>query len=105
VTQERRGHAEPISDDKRQRFCAQLDQAVEAAKAALVPLCEGGAYDLSEDELALLSEVSFKLGMLRIVIIDKDLIADQVEARWQEEKARRAAAVLRIEQRSSNPLR
>ena len=31
------------------------------------------AYDLSE--------VSFKLGMLRIIIIDRDLIADQVEAR------------------------
>jgi hypothetical protein len=32
---------------------------------------DGGAYDRSEDELSLLSEVSFKLGMLRIVIIDK----------------------------------
>lgn len=95
----------PISDDKRQRFCAQLDQAVEAAKAALAPVFDGGAYDLPEDELSLLSEVSFKLGMLRMVIIDRDLIADQVEARWQEEKARRAAAVLRIEQRASNPLR
>lgn len=95
----------PMSDDKRQRFNAQLDQAVDAAKAALAPVFEGGAYDLSEDELSLLAEVSFKLGMLRIVIIDRELIADQVEARWQEEKARRAAAVLRLEQRSPNPLR
>lgn len=91
----------PMSDDQRQRFCARLDQAVDAAKAALAPVFDGGAYDLSEDELSLLSEVSFKLGMLRIVIIDRDLIADQVEARWQEEKARRAEAVLRHEQRSS----
>lgn len=95
----------PMSDDKRQSFNAQLDQAVDAAKAALAPVFDGGAYDLSEDELSLLSEVSFKLGMLRIVIIDKNLIADQVEARWQEEKARRAAALLRLEQRSSNPPR
>ncbi|AOO85111.1 hypothetical protein [Bosea vaviloviae] len=95
----------PMSDDERRRFNEQLDQAVEAAKAALAPVFDKGAYDLSEDELSLLSEVSFKLGVLRIVIIDRDLIADQVEARWQEEKARRAAAVLRIEQRSSNPLR
>lgn len=92
----------PMSDDKRQRFNAQLDQAVDAAKAALAPVFKGGAYDLPEDELSLLAEVSFKLGMLRIVIIDRDLIADQVETRWQEEKARRADAVLRHEQRSSN---
>jgi hypothetical protein len=92
----------PMSDDKRQRFHDQLDQAVDAAKAALAPVFDGGAYDLSEDELSLLSEVSFKLGMLRIVIIDGDLIADQVEARWHEEKARRAEAVLRHEQRSLN---
>lgn len=92
----------PMSDDKRQRFCAQLDQAVDEAKAALAPVFDGGAYDLSEDELSLLSEVSFKLGMLRIVIIDKNLIADQVEARWQEEKTRRSAALLRLEQRSAN---
>lgn len=39
--------------------------------------------------------------MLRIVITDRDLIADQVKARGQEEKARRAEAVLRHEQRSS----
>lgn len=91
----------PMSDEKRQRFNAQLDEAVDAAKAALAPVFEGGAYDLSEDELSLMSEVSFMLGMLRIVIIDGDLIADQVEARWQEEKARRAEAVLRHEQRSS----
>lgn len=91
-----------MSDDKRRRFNTQLDQAIEAAKAALRPVFDGGAYDLSEDELSLLSEVSFKLGMLRIVIIDGDLIADQVEARWQEEKTRRAEAVLRHEQRSSN---
>lgn len=95
----------PMSDDKRLRFNTHLDQAVDAAKAALAPLFDGGAYDLSEDELSLLSEVSFKLGMLRIVIIDKNLIADQVEARWQEEKVRRAAALLRLEQRSSNRLR
>lgn len=69
----------------------------------MAPVFDGGAYELSEEELSLLSEVSFKLGMLRIVIIDKNLIADQVEARWQEEKARRAAALLRLEQRSSNP--
>lgn len=94
-----------MSDDKRQRFCAQLNQAVDEAKAALAPVFDGGAYDLSEDELSLLSEVSFKLGMLRMVIIDRDLIADQVEARWQEEKARRAAALLRLEQRCPNPLR
>ncbi len=92
----------PMSDDKRQRFNAQLDEAVDAAKAALAPLFDGGAYDLSEDELSLLSEVSFKLGMLRIVIVDRDLIADQAEARWQEEKARRAATRLRFEQRSPN---
>lgn len=95
----------PMSDEKRQRLNAQLVEAVDAAKAALAPVFEGGAYDLSEDELSLLSEVSFKLGMLRIVIIDQNLIADQVEARWQEEKARRAAAVLRLEQQSSNSLR
>ncbi len=92
----------PMSDDQRQRFCAQLDQAVDAAKAALAPVFDGGAYDLPEDELSLLSEISFKLGMLRMVIIDRDLIADQVEARWQEEKTRRAAALLRLEQRSAN---
>lgn len=95
----------PMSDDKRQRFNAQLDQTVDAAKATLAPVFEGGAYDLPEDKLSLLAEVAFKLGMLRIVIIDRELIADQVEARWQEEKARRAAAVLRLEQRSPNPLR
>lgn len=33
------------------------------------------------------------------------MIADQVETRWQEEKARRTAAVLRLEQRSSKKLR
>lgn len=92
----------PMSDDKRQRFNTQLDQAVDTAKAALAPVFDGGAYDLPEEELSLLSEVSFKLGMLRMVIIGRDLIADQVEARWQEEKARRTAALLRLEQRSSN---
>ncbi len=95
----------PMSDDRRQRFCAQLDQAVDTAKAALAPVFDNDAYDLPEDELSLLSEISFKLGMLRMVIIDRDLIADQVEARWQEEKTRRAAALLRLEQRSSNRLR
>ena len=94
-----------MSDDNRQLFCAQLDQAVDAAKAALAPVFDGGAYDLPEDELSLLSEVSFKLGMLRIVIADRDLIADQVEARGKEEKMCRAAALLRLEQRSSNPPR
>lgn len=97
-----RDTAIPMSNDKRQRFNADLDQAIDGAKAALAPVFDAGAYDLSDDELSLLSEVSFKLGMLRIVIIDGDLIADQVEARWQEEKTRRAAAVLRHEQRSSN---
>ncbi len=92
----------PMSDDKQQHFHAHLDKAVDAAKAALAPVFEGGAYDLPEDELTLLSEISFKLGMLRMVIIDQELIADQVEARWQEEKTRRAAALLRLEQRSSN---
>jgi hypothetical protein len=100
-----RDAAMPMSDDKRLTFNAQLDRAVDAAKAALAPVFDGGAYDLSEDELSLLSEVSFKLGMLRMVIIDRDLIADQVEARWQEEKARRAAALLRLEQQPSHPLR
>ncbi len=95
----------PLNDDKRQTFNAQLDQAINAAKAALGPVFDGGAYDLPEDELSLLSEVSFKLGMLRIVIIDRNLIADQVEARWQQEKARRTAALFRLEQRSSNPPR
>lgn len=94
-----------MSDDNRQRFCAQLDQAIEATKAALAPVFDSGAYDLPEDELSLLSEISFKLGMLRMVIVDRDLIADQVEARWQVEKARRAAALLRLEQRPSNSLR
>lgn len=51
---------------------------------------DGGAYDLSE--------VSFKLGMLRIVIIDRGPIADQVEGR-------RAVAVLRLKQRFSHPIR
>lgn len=90
----------PMSDDQRQRFCTQLDQAIDAAKAALGTVFEGGAYDLSEDEPSLLSEVSFKLGMLRMVIIDRALIADQVEARWQEKRARRTSAVMRHEQRS-----
>ena len=45
-------------------------------RAVQIPLTVGSF------ELSLLSEVSFKLGMLRIVIIDKNLIADQVEARW-----------------------
>lgn len=63
---------------------------------------DGGAYDLPEGELSLLSEISFKLGMVRMVIVDRNLISDQVEARWQEEKARRAAALLRMEQRSSS---
>lgn len=40
--------------------------------------------------------------MLRMVIIDKNLIADQAEARWQEEKAQRAEDLLRHQQRSSN---
>ena len=75
-----------MSDDKRQRFHEQLGQAIDAVRPVLA--------QLSEDELSLLSEASFKLGMLPIVIIDKDLIADQVEARWQEEKARRDEAVL-----------
>lgn len=35
----------PMSDDKRQRFHVQLDQAVDAAKANLAPLFHGGAYD------------------------------------------------------------
>ncbi len=95
----------PMNDDQRQGFNTRLDEAIDAAKAALAPLFDGGAYDLSEDELCLLSEVSFKLGMLRIVIIDRDLIAEQVEARWQEERARRAVAIMRLEDRSSNPLR
>lgn len=94
----------PMNNDQRQDFNTRLDEAIDAAKAVLAPLFDGGAYDLSEDELALLSEVSFKLGILRIVIIDRDLIADQVEARWQDEKARRAAALLRLDQRSSDPL-
>jgi|GEM_PF-5359771 len=92
----------PMSDDKRQQFYGHLDQAIDTAKAALAPVFDAGAYDLSEDELSLLSEVSFKLGMLRVVIIEGDLIADQVEARWQEENARRAAAVLRHEHRPPN---
>lgn len=95
----------PMSDDRRQSFNAQLDQAIDAAKAALGPVFDGGAYDLPKDELSLLSEISFKLGMLHMVITDRDLIADQVEARGQEEKARRAAALLRLEQRSANPPR
>ena len=36
----------PMSDDKRQRFYPQLNQAVDAAKAALAPVFVGGAYDL-----------------------------------------------------------
>lgn len=95
----------PISGAKQQRFNAQLDQAAEAAKAALAPVFEGGAYDLSEDELSLLSEISFKLGMPRVVIIEQGLIADQIVARRQEKKERLAAAVLRLEQPSSNQLR
>lgn len=71
----------PMSDDNRQHFHAHLDQALDAAKAALKPVFDNGAYDLSEDELSLVSEISFKLGMLRMVIIDRDLIVDQVEAR------------------------
>lgn len=69
VIHERRGHA----DERRRTETVhkQLDQAVKAAKAALAPMFDKGAYDLSEDELSLLSEVSFKLGMLRIAIIDR----------------------------------
>lgn len=92
----------PINDEKRQRFCAQLEEAVEAAKTALAPEFDSAAYDLPEDELSLLSEVPVKLGMLRMVVIDRDLIPDQVEARSQEERARRAAAVLRQEERAAD---
>lgn len=93
----------PMSDEKRRRFNATLDSAIDAAKAALEPVFDGGAYALPEDERQLLTEISFKLGMLRSVIIDRDLIADQVEARWQEERQRRAAALLRFETRSTKP--
>lgn len=55
-----------MSDDERRRFNEQLDQAVDAAKAAFGAMFDNDAYDLSEDELSLLSEASFKLGMLRI---------------------------------------
>jgi hypothetical protein len=92
----------PMSDDKRQLFCAQLDEPVEAAKAALAPVFDGGAYDLPEDKLSLLSEVSVTLGTLRMAVIDRDLIADQVEARRQQERARRAAAVLRHVERADD---
>jgi hypothetical protein len=64
--------------------------------AALGPVFDGGAYDLPEDQLALLMEVSFKIGMLREVLVNGDVLPDQVERLWQEEKARRAAAMQRF---------
>lgn len=47
-------------------------------KPALPPVFDGGAYHLTEADISLLAEVSFKLGILAIGIIDGDLIADQL---------------------------
>ncbi len=77
-------------------------QAVDAAKAALAPVFDGGAYDLSEDELSLISEVSVKLGMLRMVVMDRDLIP--TGSRRAGRKTGRAALVhvLRREERADD---
>lgn len=49
---------------------------------------DGSDYDRSEDELWLLAEVSFKPGLLRIVIINLVSIGDQVVTHLREKVQR-----------------
>ena len=70
---------------------AAIYESADRMKRALEPVFDFGAYNLPEPELALILEVSFKIGMLREVLVNGDVTADQVDALWQAEKARRAS--------------
>ncbi|MGN8119192.1 hypothetical protein [Labrys sp. 22185] len=85
----------PMTEDRRDRLHAALEKALTECEAALKPVFDAGAYHLPADELELLHEVSFKLGILRSVVLHRDISPAEAEKHWQEDKARRARALSR----------
>ncbi|CAM5775077.1 hypothetical protein LMIY3S_04842 [Labrys miyagiensis] len=83
----------PMTEDHRDRLHAALQKALVECEAAMKPVFDAGAYHLPADELELLHEVDFKLGMLRSVILHRDITPAEAELQWKEAKARRSAAL------------
>src|ERR1700730_12648942 len=90
-----------MTDIQRQAFKDRLDIAIGEAQAALRPLFDtvngAGVYHLSAAEQELLHESMFKLGMLRIVIIHGDEVAQQVHGRWLDVQAARRRARCKLD--------
>jgi len=82
--------------ERRAKFNAEIDTALDAADAALRPLFDSGYRLLSADEMGLLHELSFKLGMARTVLVHGEATPERAEQLWQEDQARRRAAAARM---------
>jgi hypothetical protein len=90
-----------MTDVQRQAFNERLASAIDEAQAALRPLFDtvngAGVYHLPTAEQELLHETMFKLGMLRVVIIHGDEVAQQVHGRWLDVQAVRRRARCKLD--------
>jgi hypothetical protein len=80
---------------RRAEFNREIDEAIDQAHAALRPLFDAGYRLLSSEEMEILHELMFKLGMARTVLVHSDTTPQRAEQLWQEDKARRRAALAR----------
>lgn len=90
----------PMTERQRRALKKRLETAIDNAQAALRPLFDtvngAGVYHLPAAEQELLHEIMFKLGMLRIVIVHGDELAQQVHGRWLDVQATRSRARCRF---------
>lgn len=86
----------PMTEVQRRAFDDRLDCAIDQAQAALRPLFDtvngDGVYHLPAAEQELMHEIMFKLGMLRIVIVQDDETAEDVHCRWLDAQSVRRRA-------------
>lgn len=91
----------PMTDIQRRAFTRRLDSAIDEAQAALRPLFDtvngAGVYNLPAAEQDLPHETMFKLGMLRIVTIHGDEVAQHVHGRWLDVEAVRRRARYKLD--------
>jgi hypothetical protein len=84
---------------QKQAFNDLLETAIDEAQRALRPLFDtvngSGVHHLPAAEQDLMHEIMFKLGMLRIAIIQGDEAADAVHRRWLDVQFVRRRAPLR----------
>jgi hypothetical protein len=84
----------------RAAFNQEIERALDRAHADLRPLFDAAYRLLPPDEMEMLHELMFKLGMARAVLVQSEGTPESAERLWREDKARHRAALARRTGRS-----